>query len=47
MLSINECLIFRSEIRTSIEKHTKNTYLKKVQAPIGAHAILKAWMELG
>ncbi|MCX5842587.1 MAG: C-terminal helicase domain-containing protein, partial [Deltaproteobacteria bacterium] len=36
-----------SEIRTSIEKHIKNTYLKKVQAPIGVKAILKAWMELG
>jgi len=30
-----------SEIITSIEKHIKNTYLKKVQAPIGVKAILK------
>ena len=24
----------------------KNTYLKKVQAPVGVNASLKAWMEL-
>lgn len=35
-----------SEIRARIEKHIKNTYLKKVQAPIGIKATLKAWMEL-
>jgi hypothetical protein len=35
-----------SEIRAKVEKHIKNTYLKKVQAPIGVKAILKAWMEL-
>ena len=35
-----------SEIRTTIDKHIKNTYLKKVQAPIGVKPILKAWMEL-
>ncbi|MDP2897027.1 MAG: helicase-related protein [bacterium] len=35
-----------SEIRSQIEKHVKNTYLKKVQAPIGVKPILKAWMEL-
>ena len=35
-----------SEIRAQIEKHIKNTYLKKVQAPIGVKPILKAWMEL-
>jgi superfamily II DNA or RNA helicase len=34
------------EIRERIEKHIKNTYLKKVQAPIGVEAVLKAWMEL-
>lgn len=34
------------EIREKIEKHIKNTYLKKVQAPIGVEAVLKAWMEL-
>jgi len=35
-----------SEIRLGVEKHIKNTYLKKVQAPIGIKATLKAWMEL-
>ncbi len=35
-----------SDIRKKIEKHIKNTYLKKVQAPIGVKGILKAWMEL-
>ena len=35
-----------SEIRAKLDKHIKNTYLKKVQAPIGVKPILKAWMEL-
>jgi superfamily II DNA or RNA helicase len=35
-----------SEVRTKVEKHIKNTYLKKVQAPIGVKAMLKAWMEI-
>jgi len=35
-----------SEIRRQVEKHIKNTYLRKVQAPIGVKATLKAWMEL-
>lgn len=35
-----------SEIRGKIDKHIKNTYLKKVQAPIGIKPILKVWMEL-
>jgi superfamily II DNA or RNA helicase len=35
-----------SEIRIKIEKRIKNTYLKKLQAPIGVRPILKAWMEL-
>ncbi len=35
-----------SEIRTKVEKHIKNTYLKQVQAPIGVKPKLKAWMEL-
>jgi len=34
------------EIRAKIEKHIKNTYLKKVQAPMGVKPVLKAWMEL-
>ena len=35
-----------SDICRNIEKHIKNSYLKKVQAPIGIKPVLKAWMEL-
>lgn len=35
-----------SEIRAEVDKHVKNTYLKKVQAPVGVEAKIKAWMEL-
>jgi hypothetical protein len=35
-----------SEIRKKIEKHITNTYLKKVDAPVGVKSKLKAWMEL-
>ena len=35
-----------SEVRGKIEKHIKNTYFKKVQAPVGVKATLKCWMEL-
>jgi superfamily II DNA/RNA helicase len=35
-----------SEIRKKVEKHIKNTYLKKVQAPIGVTPTLRAWMEM-
>jgi superfamily II DNA/RNA helicase len=35
-----------SDIRKKIEKHIKNTYLKKVQAPAGVKPNLKAWMEI-
>lgn len=31
-----------TEIRLVIEKHIKNTYFKKVQAPVGVKASLKA-----
>ncbi|MBK7043810.1 MAG: DEAD/DEAH box helicase family protein [Rhodanobacteraceae bacterium] len=34
------------EAREKVEKHIKNSYLKKVQAPIGVESVLKAWMEL-
>ena len=34
------------EIRKSIEKYIKNTYMKKIQAPIGIKPYLKTWMEL-
>lgn len=35
-----------SDIRKKIEKHIKNTYFNKVQAPVGVRAKLKAWMEV-
>jgi hypothetical protein len=35
-----------SEIRKKVEKHIRDTYLKKVQAPQGVKPTLKAWMEL-
>jgi len=35
-----------TEIRGMVEKHIKNSYFKKVQAPVGVKATLKAWMEL-
>jgi len=35
-----------SDARKAIEKHIKNTYLKDIQAPIGAKPILLAWMEI-
>lgn len=34
------------EIRARIEKHIKNTYLKRVDAPVGVRPALKCWMEL-
>lgn len=34
------------EVRLSIEKHIRNTYLKQVQAPVGVRPVLKCWMEL-
>lgn len=43
------CLIEKetlTDIRKKIEKHIKDTYLKKVQAPQGVKATPKAWMEL-
>ena len=33
-------------VRKAIEKHIKNTYLKDIQAPIGAKPKLIAWMEV-
>lgn len=32
--------------RKAIEKHIKNTYMKDIQAPIGAKPTLLAWMEI-
>lgn len=34
------------EIRARVQKHIKNTYLKKVDAPVGVGPKLKCWMEL-
>ncbi|MDA7723768.1 helicase-related protein [Pseudomonadales bacterium] len=34
------------EIRESVKKHIKNTYLKKVEAPVGVDIQLVAWMEI-
>jgi len=32
--------------RSKIEKHIKNTYLKRLDAPVGVKPVLKCWMEL-
>lgn len=34
------------DIRGKIEKHIKNTYLKRVDAPVGVKPTLRCWMEL-
>ena len=34
-----------AEIRAKVERHVKNTYLKKVQAPAGVKPVLKAWLD--
>jgi superfamily II DNA or RNA helicase len=34
------------ELRGKLEKHIKNTYLKRVDAPVGVKPTLKCWMEL-
>ena len=34
------------ELREKIEKHIKNGYLKRVDAPVGVKPALKCWMEL-
>ena len=33
-------------MRGKVEKHIKNTYLKRVDAPVGVKPALKCWMEL-
>lgn len=35
-----------ADVRAKVEKHIKNSYLKKVQAPVGVKPVLKAWMEI-
>lgn len=34
------------DIRGKVEKHIKNTYLKRVDAPVGVKPSLRCWMEL-
>ena len=34
------------DIRQRIEKHIKNSYLKRVDAPVGVKPRLRCWMEL-
>ena len=34
------------EIRTKVERHIKNTYLKRVDAPVGVKPSIRCWMEL-
>jgi hypothetical protein len=35
-----------TDIRKKVEKHIKNTYLRRVQAPQHVKPTLKAWMEI-
>jgi len=32
--------------RARVEKHIKNTYLQRVDAPVGVKPALRCWMEL-
>ena len=34
------------DIRTKVERHIKNSYLRRVDAPMGVKATLRCWMEL-
>lgn len=34
------------DVRGKIEKHIKNSYLKRVDAPVGVKPLLRCWMEL-
>lgn len=34
------------DLRAKVEKHIKNTYLKRVDAPVGVKPALRCWMEL-
>lgn len=34
------------DLRAKVEKHIKNSYLKRVDAPVGVKPALKCWMEL-
>jgi hypothetical protein len=34
------------DLRAKVEKHIKNTYLKRVNAPVGVKPKLRCWLEL-
>jgi hypothetical protein len=34
------------ELRAKVQRHITNTYLKRVDAPVGVKPWLKCWMEL-
>jgi superfamily II DNA or RNA helicase len=34
------------ELRGKVEKHIKNSYLKRIDAPVGVKPVLKSWMEI-
>ena len=34
------------DLRAKVEKYIKNTYLKRIDAPVGVKPALKCWMEL-
>jgi len=34
------------DIRKDVEKHIKNSYLKRVDAPVGMKPALRCWMEV-
>ncbi|OQX26805.1 MAG: hypothetical protein BWK80_08475 [Desulfobacteraceae bacterium IS3] len=44
--SVEQGVTQSAEARKAVEKHIKNTYLRDVQAPVGAKPELIAWMEL-
>jgi len=35
-----------AQLRAKVEKHIKNTYLKRIDAPVGVRPALRCWMEL-
>lgn len=46
---VRKCLVAPEslmEVRASVKKHIKNTYLKKIEAPVGVDIKLIAWMEI-
>lgn len=45
-LHLYKIRILMGDIRAKVEKHIKNGYLKRIDAPIGVKPSLKCWMEL-